>query len=84
MKVKFVFKSRKQNMLKIQLNLSKNNFRYYLATHMQPTYARKVFPCYDEPKFKSVFNLTIVHRKGYHAISNMDSVIDHLHNEFNF
>ncbi|XP_070502885.1 uncharacterized protein [Chironomus tepperi] len=48
--------------------------KYFLATHMQPTFARKVFPCYDEPRFKSKFNLSIVHRIGYHAISNMDSI----------
>ncbi|KAL7025611.1 hypothetical protein ACKWTF_013562 [Chironomus riparius] len=48
--------------------------KYYLATHMQPTYARKVFPCYDEPKFKSVFNLTIIYLSGYHAIFNTDSI----------
>ncbi|KAG5670371.1 hypothetical protein PVAND_000642 [Polypedilum vanderplanki] len=47
--------------------------RYFLATHLQPTYARYVFPCYDEPKFKATFTLTVRHSNDYHAISNMDS-----------
>lgn len=29
------------------------------ATQLQPIYARRVFPCFDEPKFKAIFKLKI-------------------------
>ena len=37
-----------------------------------PNFARKVFPCFDEPHFKSTFQLIIQHSKQKQAISNMD------------
>lgn len=38
---------------------------------MAPTEARKVFPCMDEPAFKSVFDVTLVRQKSKIALSNM-------------
>lgn len=37
---------------------------------MQATYARKTFPCFDEPAMKAVFNVTIIHDRGTVALSN--------------
>lgn len=37
---------------------------------MQATYARKSFPCFDEPAMKAVFNVTIIHDRGTVALSN--------------
>uniref|UniRef100_A0A8D3C422 Aminopeptidase n=1 Tax=Scophthalmus maximus TaxID=52904 RepID=A0A8D3C422_SCOMX len=49
------------------------------TSQMQATYARKTFPCFDEPAMKAVFNVTIIHSRGTVALSNgreIDSVID--------
>lgn len=37
---------------------------------MQPTDARKVFPCFDEPAMKATFDVKIVHRRGTEALAN--------------
>lgn len=54
-----------------------------LATsQMQATYARKTFPCFDEPAMKAVFHVNIIHQQGTVALSNgkeidiSESVID--------
>uniref|UniRef100_A0A4W4H380 Aminopeptidase n=1 Tax=Electrophorus electricus TaxID=8005 RepID=A0A4W4H380_ELEEL len=39
-------------------------------SQMQPTDARRVFPCFDEPDMKAVFNITVIHRDGTTALSN--------------
>ncbi|KAJ8003221.1 hypothetical protein DPEC_G00167150 [Dallia pectoralis] len=44
--------------------------RYIAASQMQPTDARKVFPCFDEPAMKATFKVAIIHRPGTHALSN--------------
>ncbi|KAL7871287.1 hypothetical protein SRHO_G00087840 [Serrasalmus rhombeus] len=51
--------------------------RFLVASQMQPTDARKVFPCFDEPAMKAVFNVTIIHRSDTKAQSNsrMDTEI---------
>jgi len=37
---------------------------------MQPTSARKTFPCFDEPSMKAVFHLTLLHPPGTVALAN--------------
>ncbi|KAJ4919230.1 hypothetical protein JOQ06_021462 [Pogonophryne albipinna] len=52
------------------------------TSQMQATYARKTFPCFDEPAMKASFNVTIVHERETVALSNgietdsADSIID--------
>nr|XP_003703002.2 PREDICTED: glutamyl aminopeptidase-like [Megachile rotundata] len=48
------------------------SIRKLAVTQFEPTYARSAFPCFDEPSFKSIFVVSIIHRKkSYHAMSNM-------------
>ncbi|KAK7152126.1 hypothetical protein R3I94_008458 [Phoxinus phoxinus] len=44
--------------------------RFLATSLLQPTDARRVFPCFDEPALKAVFDITIIHRPGITALSN--------------
>ncbi|HWH34118.1 MAG TPA: M1 family metallopeptidase [Acidimicrobiales bacterium] len=45
------------------------------TTQMEPTDARRVFPCWDEPDRKAVFSVTLVVAEGLLALSN-GAVVD--------
>ncbi|XP_056137170.1 alanyl (membrane) aminopeptidase-like b [Lampris incognitus] len=47
-----------------------NTERYLVISQMQPTDARKMFPCFDEPAMKAVFDVTIIHRRDTTALAN--------------
>lgn len=40
------------------------------STQCEPTDARRIFPCWDEPAFKAVFQMTLVVDEGVTALSN--------------
>ncbi|GFT62087.1 glutamyl aminopeptidase, partial [Nephila pilipes] len=50
---------------------NKNETRYLATSKFQPTYARRAFPCFDEPSFKCTFSVALVHDEGHVALSNM-------------
>lgn len=43
----------------------------YAATQFEAADARRAFPCFDEPEFKAVFSLELIHPSGNAAIANM-------------
>jgi len=52
------------------LYLSKSARRQYAVTQFEGTYARMMFPGFDEPGFKATFDLSVIADKGDSAISN--------------
>uniref|UniRef100_A0A3B4CG94 Aminopeptidase n=1 Tax=Pygocentrus nattereri TaxID=42514 RepID=A0A3B4CG94_PYGNA len=46
------------------------------TSQMHPTYARKTFPCFDEPAMKAVFHITVLHERGTVALSNGIEIVD--------
>ncbi|XP_074533301.1 aminopeptidase N-like [Halichoeres trimaculatus] len=47
-----------------------NKKKVVATTQMQPTDARKAFPCFDEPAMKAIFHITLKHDVGTVALSN--------------
>ena len=53
----------------------KDGKKKYLATsQMEPTDARRTFPCFDEPALKANFSITLVADKDLTCLSNMDVI----------
>ena len=58
------------------LYLSHSDRRDYAVTQFEGTYARMMFPCFDEPDYKAIFDLTVMAADGDTAISNGHIVSD--------
>lgn len=50
----------------------KEHGEWIFCTLFEPTFARKCFPCFDEPNFKAKFSVEIVAPKNKLVLSNMD------------
>lgn len=46
--------------------------KYLATTQMEPTDARRAFPCFDEPALKAQYTITLVADKHHTCLSNMD------------
>lgn len=46
--------------------------KYIATSQMEPTDARRAFPCFDEPSLKATFGITLVADKHLTCLSNMD------------
>ncbi|KAJ6537805.1 leucyl aminopeptidase [Mycena capillaripes] len=44
---------------------------HYAACYFEPTYARRAFPCFDEPALKATFAITLISRAGTVNLGNM-------------
>jgi len=49
----------------------KNENKRLLTTQFEASAARMAFPCFDEPKFKSTFDVSIISDQDLEAVSNM-------------
>ena len=54
-----------------RVNLILFPHRLLATSHFEPTYARRAFPCFDEPELKAKFLMTITHNRELHAFFNM-------------
>jgi aminopeptidase 2 len=45
---------------------------YMATTQMEPTDARRAFPCFDEPALKAKFSVTLIADEKMTCLSNMD------------
>lgn len=46
--------------------------KYMASTQMEPTDARRAFPCFDEPALKAEYTITLVADENHTCLSNMD------------
>ncbi|KAJ7892614.1 leucyl aminopeptidase [Mycena leptocephala] len=52
---------------------------HYTATFFEPTYARRAFPCWDEPALKATFAVSLVSRAGTVNLGNMPAFFEGLY-----
>ncbi|ESN97955.1 hypothetical protein HELRODRAFT_177626 [Helobdella robusta] len=51
--------------------------KYIAATQFKPTFARRVFPCFDEPDMKARFKFSIVRPNDYISLFNTEKMAEH-------
>lgn len=53
---------------------SDREIKSIVVSQLQPLDARAVFPSFDEPSMKAIFNISIQHQKNFTALSNMEEI----------
>ena len=53
-------------------NNKEGKTQYIASTQMEPTDARRAFPCFDEPALKAEYTITLIAEKNLTCLSNMD------------
>ncbi|XP_077994129.1 aminopeptidase N-like [Glandiceps talaboti] len=67
----------------VETYTTNNETRYTAATQLETVYARRVFPCLDEPSMKANFSIAITHRSRRQAFSNMEDIrIEYLEDDW--
>ncbi|XP_050519995.1 uncharacterized protein LOC126893642 [Daktulosphaira vitifoliae] len=46
--------------------------QWIASTNFEPTYARRTFPCYDEPAYRTPFQISVGRHKNQKTLSNMN------------
>ncbi|MGA8660267.1 MAG: M1 family metallopeptidase [Chthoniobacterales bacterium] len=80
-RLSFRFQSRIQEQPKglfLQHYQSNGQRRQLLATQFEPTDARRMFPCWDEPAFRATFQLTVKTARENSVVSNMPEAAEQL------
>lgn len=52
-------------------NIICNHLRSVAVTQLRPNNARRMFPCFDEPGYKTPFEISVVRPRDMLALSNM-------------
>lgn len=47
-----------------------NKKQYLIESYFEPTFARRAFPCFDEPDFKAIFSVKITNPTTYTSVSS--------------
>src|SRR3989344_6468745 len=53
-----------------QYNIGKKE-KYMATTQFEAPYARRTFPCFDEPAYKATFDISLTMEKNFTGLSNM-------------
>ncbi len=53
------------------ISINHTHFSYSAVTQFEPTFARKMFPCFDEPQYKAIYQVSIVRERQHISRANM-------------